>query len=246
MLNPTAQGGFLRLVPDRDDFKEIKTTMKRFHLVVLLLVSGLLLAACGGGPAATPTSAPTQAAAAPTVATAAGTTAATAAPASGGTAAATDRSIQPSNPKPTSTERPPKATEPADGGGVITGQDGTAVAVTPANVNPPPTLDDLLKQYPDLKAFIDKLPANLTEGDLAELYKRIVQIFKDKGASGVAVFLKDSRTSGASRLLNLQVSAFRQSSCGFRVKTQMGWLRARISHEGQPDEPRFLPPPNSI
>ncbi len=158
--------------------------MKRNYLVILLLVSGLLLASCGSSPAATPTSAPTNA---PTQ-VAAASSAATAATSA---ANATEISIQPANPKATTTPRPPKATEPADGGSVIT-VDGTSVAVTQPAINPPTTLDDLLKQYPDLKAFIDKLPPNLSESDLADLYKRIVQIYKDKGASGVAVFLKDS------------------------------------------------------
>jgi hypothetical protein len=166
--------------------------MKRSYFVVLLLVSGLLLTSCGGGTPATPTSAPaaatTAATAGSTAVAQAGTTAATAAPTAA--ANATEISIVPVNPKATSTPGT-IGTPPADGG-KITGPEGTEVAVTQIDVNPPPTLDDLLKQYPDLKAFIDKLPPDLTDSDLGELYKRIVQIYKDRGASGVAVFLKDS------------------------------------------------------
>jgi Subtilase family len=155
--------------------------MKRTRFTVLLLLIGLLLASCGGS--AAPTSAPPTTA--PTIAAAATSAATTA-------AESTEISIEPVNPTPAPTQSVIQGTPPASGD-VITGPDGTQVAIgTSPVINPPPTLDELLKLYPDLKAFIDKLPPTLSEADLAELYKRVIQIYKDKGATGVAVFLKDS------------------------------------------------------
>jgi hypothetical protein len=99
-------------------------------------------------------------------------------------------SIDPATPRVTSTPRL-AGTPPAGGGTITVDETPVAVGTQPA-INPPSTLEDLLKQYPDLKPFIDKLPPNLSEADLSELYKKVVQIYKDKGASGVATFLKDS------------------------------------------------------
>ncbi len=177
--------------------------MKRTYLGVLFLVGALMLAACGGNPTAVPTNPPatptTAAATATTAPTSAATTVAMAtnAPtmaATPGAAEGTEISIEPANPKPTSTPPGIRGTPPATGGGTINATEGAppiSVGTVPA-VNPPTTLDDLIKAYPDLKPFIDKLPQNLGDSDLAELYKRIVQIYKDKGASGLAAFLKDS------------------------------------------------------
>lgn len=96
--------------------------------------------------------------------------------------------IEPVNPTPTS--MPPVGVKtPPPGGGSI---NGTPVA--PPKVKLPPTLDDLLKQFPDLQPYLEKAK-DLNIGDaaqLAELYSRIVQIYQGAGASGVATFLKDS------------------------------------------------------
>jgi hypothetical protein len=66
----------------------------------------------------------------------------------------------------------------------------------------PPTLDDLLKQFPDLKAYIDP-NLKIDSIDLGELYKKLVIIYNEKGATGLAVFLKDS---GLLDKFNLPVS----------------------------------------
>ncbi len=69
--------------------------------------------------------------------------------------------------------------------------DGTLVPKP--TFQPPTTLEALLKLYPDLKPYLDKVK-DLAIGqiDLTELYQKVVKIFQDKGGSGVAAFLKDS------------------------------------------------------
>jgi hypothetical protein len=66
----------------------------------------------------------------------------------------------------------------------------------------PPTLDDLLKQFPELRQYISP-DLKLDQIDLGELYKKLVQIYNEKGATGLAVFLKDS---GLLEKFNLPVS----------------------------------------
>ncbi len=66
----------------------------------------------------------------------------------------------------------------------------------------PPTLDELLKQFPDLKQYIDP-NLKVDQIDLGELYKKLVTIYNEKGASGLAVFLKDS---GLLEKFNLPIS----------------------------------------
>jgi hypothetical protein len=56
---------------------------------------------------------------------------------------------------------------------------------------PPPTLDELLKEFPDLKQYIDP-NLKIDQIDLGQLYKKLLDIYKTQGASGVAAFLKDS------------------------------------------------------
>ncbi len=159
--------------------------MKRPSLVILFLIAALLLASCGSNPTAVPTTAPTQPPA--VVATAAATAA--------GAESTEDVSVDPENPKATPVPPQIKGTPPADGGAIGT-PGGTPIAVgTGPVINPPSTLDDLIKQYPGLKEYIDKVAGPdkpISSADLSELYKHIVQIYKEKGASGLATFLKDS------------------------------------------------------
>jgi subtilisin family serine protease len=69
---------------------------------------------------------------------------------------------------------------------------GTPIGEMPT-FDPPPTLDELVAQYPDLQAYIDQVGGQLPENmDFAELYTHIVQIYNEHGASGVAVFLEES------------------------------------------------------
>lgn len=188
--------------------------MKRSLSLVLLLISVLAISACGGS---SPTTAPTTAAStmAPTTAAGAGTQAATA-PAgtavAAGTAdagvtpdaAATDIEIVPESATAAPTQPGIKGTAPASSGSVSAQGTPVAFGTAPA-IKPPTTLDELLKQYPDLKPYIDSLAnkTQLTEADLSDLYKKVIQIYNDKGASGVATFLKDS---GILDKLNIPVS----------------------------------------
>jgi hypothetical protein len=89
----------------------------------------------------------------------------------------------PDNPTPTAV--PPVVKTPSGGGGFDGGK--------PPTFAPPPTLDDLIKQFPDLKPYLDKVK-DLAAGqlDLAELYMQVINIYKERGASGVATFIKDS------------------------------------------------------
>ncbi|MCC6973778.1 MAG: S8 family serine peptidase [Anaerolineae bacterium] len=93
--------------------------------------------------------------------------------------------IEPDNPTPTPT-RP--ITRPTPNGGGIKG-----TPVVPPKFNPPPTLDELIAQFPDLQPYLDQIK-DLTADqlDLADLYKRLIDIFNANGATGVAAFLKDS------------------------------------------------------
>ncbi len=64
---------------------------------------------------------------------------------------------------------------------------------TPPIFTPPPTLEELLEQFPDLKPYLDQIrDLDLGALDLSELYRRIFQIYDARGATGVAVFLKES------------------------------------------------------
>lgn len=114
-------------------------------------------------------------------------------PALQATASGDDISIDPAS-TPAATPPLLVTAKPPTGGGGNINNNGTQVPIPPNPlVNPPPTLDDLIKAYPDLKPYLDKVKdMKVGDMDMAELYKYIVQIFKDKGASGVATFLKDS------------------------------------------------------
>ncbi len=162
--------------------------MKRSLTLVVVLISMLILSACGGASATTaPTAGPT------TVAPTTASGPATAAPANATAESTEDIVIEPANPTAPATQPVIKGTPPASGG-QINGK-GTPIPLgTKPAINPPTTLDDLLKLYPDLKPYIDSVAAKtqLTDQDLADLYKQIIKIYKDKGASGVAAFLKDS------------------------------------------------------
>src|SRR5262245_16011282 len=107
-----------------------------------------------------------------------------AAPPRDATPAPTDISIGPANSTPTPAVKP---LQPSD-----SNLGGTAAATAPA-FELPPKLADLLKQYPDLQPFLDKIK-DLAGVDLPfdDLYAKVIEIYKDKGASGVAVFLKDT------------------------------------------------------
>jgi subtilisin family serine protease len=94
--------------------------------------------------------------------------------------------VQPVNPSPTPAA--PVATREPGTPGTI---GGTPVAVPQFDL--PATLDDLLAQYPDLQPYLDLVKdQTVAELNFAELYARIVQVYNDHGASGVAVFLDDS------------------------------------------------------
>jgi hypothetical protein len=104
-----------------------------------------------------------------------------------------DISIIPKTTTPAPTLRPRPTSTPG----------GTPFApALPTKLKPPPTLDELLKQFPDLAPYIN---SNLTvdQIDMADLYKKLVAIYDKNGASGVAAFLKDS---GLLEKLNLPVS----------------------------------------
>jgi subtilisin family serine protease len=94
--------------------------------------------------------------------------------------------VQPANPTPTPAA--PVATREPGAGNTIGG-----TPVGPVNFELPPTLDELIAQYPDLQPYLDLVQDQTLEDlDFSELYARMVQIFKDHGASGLAVFLDDS------------------------------------------------------
>ena len=57
----------------------------------------------------------------------------------------------------------------------------------------PPTLDELLTQYPDLREYLELIEDVAPEDlDFAELYQHIATIYEEQGAGGLAVFLADS------------------------------------------------------
>ncbi|PJF36312.1 MAG: hypothetical protein CUN49_06065 [Candidatus Thermofonsia Clade 1 bacterium] len=69
---------------------------------------------------------------------------------------------------------------------------------------PPPSLDELLEQFPDLKPYLDQVRQSvLADLDMAELYRRVFQVYDAHGAAGVAAFLKDS---GILEKLNIPLS----------------------------------------
>lgn len=95
--------------------------------------------------------------------------------------------VRPVNPSPT--PMPPVVT-PGRSGTPGTVQ-GTPVAPPP--FEPPPTLNELFEQYPDLEPYVEELEATLVEDiDFAALYERIITIFNEQGGTGLAVFLTDT------------------------------------------------------
>lgn len=99
--------------------------------------------------------------------------------------------IEPENPTPTPVV--PSLQPPDDGFGG-----------TPPVFTPPPTLEELLEQFPDLKPYIDQVrELDIADIDLSELYRRIFRIYDARGASGVATFLRDS---GILEKLNIPLS----------------------------------------
>jgi hypothetical protein len=67
-------------------------------------------------------------------------------------------------------------------------------------VKPSVTFDELLKKYPTLKAYLDKLDAITSDEfykavDYKELYQQLAIIYKDYGSTGVSVFLDESYLS---------------------------------------------------
>ncbi len=68
---------------------------------------------------------------------------------------------------------------------------GATVAVTPINATPAPTLADLVKQFPDLAPYINS-PKAISEMDMADLYKKMGEVYSKTGGTGLAVFLKES------------------------------------------------------
>lgn len=63
----------------------------------------------------------------------------------------------------------------------------------PREFTPPPTLDELVEQFPELEAYIEEfLETALEDLDLNALYIRVLEIYAAEGASGLAVFLGQS------------------------------------------------------
>ncbi len=106
--------------------------------------------------------------------------------------------IRPVN--PTATPMPPVVTpiRPGDPRTI------RGTPVTPPTFVPPPTLDELFEQYPDLEPYVEAFGGTLLEDiDFSELYERMITIFEAQGGTGVAVFLTDS---GIIERLGLPVS----------------------------------------
>lgn len=145
------------------------------RLMLFLIAAIFVSAACS--PSASPTAAPVaQTTEAPSSATA------------DVTESAADGEIEvsiESTPEVSVTVPVPRA--PEDGSTI----DGTEVPVP--SFEAPPTLDDLLAQYPDLQPYLDQI-AGVAAGDLdlGTLYQRMAQIYNEQGASGLAVFLQES------------------------------------------------------
>jgi len=105
----------------------------------------------------------------------------------------------------------------------------------PPSFRPPPTLDELIAQFPDLKPYIDQVrELDLGDLDLAELYRRIFQIYDARGATGVATFLRDS---GILEKLNIPLSyldlliAFDQG--GMEAVEELARTRRLINEEDE-------------
>jgi hypothetical protein len=124
----------------------------------------LLLAGCGGAaPTNTSTAAPTVVAAAATPVPDTGTA---------------EVEIEPVKPQQQGTAPVLVGTAPPDGG-VFTGSGTAAADGKPTVLKPPPSLSDLVNQFPDLQPYIDSVKGKQLDGiDLADLYRRIVQIFE--------------------------------------------------------------------
>ncbi len=94
--------------------------------------------------------------------------------------------IEPVDPTPTA--KPPVIGTPTG-----PGQVGGTPVPPPIKFTPPPTFDDLLAQFPDLKPYLDRVKdLGVAELDFAEMYGLLVTIYTNSGATGVATFLKDS------------------------------------------------------
>jgi hypothetical protein len=176
--------------------------MKRSYVTCLALIVALVLSACGGAPA--PTTAPTSIAAQPTTGVANNGATAAATDAGAPDAAATDEIVvEAVDPTAVPTKSAMVGTPEAGGTGNL---NGTPVAFgTPKGPFKPPTsLDDLKKEYPDLASYIDSIKDKQWNGiDLADLYKRVVDIYNKNGATGLATFLKES---GILEKLNIPLS----------------------------------------
>ncbi len=69
--------------------------------------------------------------------------------------------------------------------------DGTEVPAP--EFDPPPTLDELIEQFPDLAPYIEQVSGQAVgDLDFAELYNQIVRIYEAEGIAGVATFLDES------------------------------------------------------
>lgn len=113
-----------------------------------------------------------------------------------------DISVGPAKTTPTATPamaRTPNANPINNPGGT---PGATAVAAPPIKITPPATLADLLKQFPDLAPYINSTQS-INDMDLADLYKKMVEVYTKAGGAGLATFLKDS---GLLEKFNLPVS----------------------------------------
>ncbi len=170
--------------------------MKPIRILFAFVVMALLVAALGTSHATASTS--LKAAQATSAATDQSPLATYAATDSG-----SDISVGPSKPTASATSSVISGTpdkKPITDPGATPG--ATAIPVGPIKVTPPATLADLLKQFPDLAPYINSTTA-LADMDMADLYKKMVEIYNKAGASGLATFLKDS---GLLEKFNLPVS----------------------------------------
>jgi subtilisin family serine protease len=148
--------------------------MTKLTRILLLTVMLVFLAACATAPTATPippTASPTPEPTANPEAT----------------AEPTDVVVEPANPTPPPT-RPVINPGTGDQDNTI---NGTPVAMPTFAL--PPTLDELIAQFPDLQPYIEQVRGQ-TVGDMdfTTLYERISEIYEAHGIDGVAVFLQDS------------------------------------------------------
>ncbi len=106
-----------------------------------------------------------------------------------------DISVDPARPTAAATQIVLNGTpdsKPIDGSGLKgTPGSATAIPVVPPKVTPPATLEDLLKQFPELKPYVNS-SQTIDNMDMSDLYKKMVAIYDKDGASGLATFLKDS------------------------------------------------------